>query len=81
MRLLAPGWIAVDEVRSYWESLTPEQRVQRGAPSRLLEPEDVADAVVQLATDESLCGRILMWWSEDQPRLIPWADPGYAALV
>jgi NAD(P)-dependent dehydrogenase (short-subunit alcohol dehydrogenase family) len=77
---LAPGWIAVDEVRSYWESLTAEQRVQRGAPSRLLEPEDVAEAVVRLATDESLSGRILMWWSEDQPRLIPWADPGYAAL-
>ena len=78
---LAPGWIATDEVRSYWESLTPEQRLERGAPSKLLQPEEIADAVVRLATDKSLNGRILVWWSEDQPRLIPWADPGYAALV
>lgn len=78
---LAPGWIATDEVRSYWESLSPEQRVERGAPSKLLQPEDVAEAVMRLATDESLCGRVLVWWSEDQARLIPWADPGYAALV
>ncbi len=78
---LAPGWIASGEVRSYWESLTPQQREERGAPSKLLQLEDIAAAVVRLATDESLNGRILVWWSEDQPRLIPWADPGYAALV
>jgi meso-butanediol dehydrogenase/(S,S)-butanediol dehydrogenase/diacetyl reductase len=78
---LAPGWIASDEVRSYWESLTLEQRAERGAPSRLLQPSDIADAVVRLATDESLYGRILVWWSDDEPRLIPWADRGYATLV
>ncbi len=81
MNCLAPGWIASGEVRSYWESLTPQQREERGAPSKLLQLEDIAAAVVRLATDESLNGRILVWWSEDQPRLIPWADPGYAALV
>jgi hypothetical protein len=78
---LAPGWIASGEVRAYWESLTPEQRVERGAPSKLLQLEEVAGAIVKLATDESLNGRILVWWSEDPPGLIPWADPGYAALV
>ena len=78
---LAPGWIAVPEVRSYWESLTAEQRLERGAPSKLLQPSEVADAVLRLATDDSLSGRILVWWSEDSPRLIPWADPGYSALV
>ncbi|HTQ56596.1 MAG TPA: SDR family oxidoreductase [Bryobacteraceae bacterium] len=77
---LAPGWIASAQVRAYWEPLTPEQRRQRGAPSRLLELSQVADAVVRLATDESLHGRVMVWWSEDQPRLIPWADRGYQAL-
>src|ERR1039457_3673929 len=52
-----------------------------GAPSRLLELDQVADAVVRLATGESLHGRVLVWWSEDEPRLIPWGDVGYAALV
>jgi hypothetical protein len=43
--------------------------------------EEVADAVLRLATDESLFGRVLVWWSEDQPRLIPWGDRGYEHLV
>lgn len=77
---LAPGWIASEQVRTYWEPLTPEERKQRGAPSRLLSLDQVADAVVRLATDESLHGRVLVWWSEDEPRLIPWRDVGYAAL-
>lgn len=37
---LAPGWIASEQVRSYWESLTPEQRGERRVPSRLLALED-----------------------------------------
>jgi NAD(P)-dependent dehydrogenase (short-subunit alcohol dehydrogenase family) len=78
---LAPGWIASPPVRSYWEPLTPEQRKERGAPSRLLSLEEVAGATVRLATDESLCGRILVWWSEDEPRLIPWGDRGYQDLI
>jgi len=77
---LAPGWIASEEVRTYWEPLTPEERRERGAPKRLLQLEEVAEAVVRLATDESLAGRVLVWWSEDEPGLIPWCDPGYAAL-
>jgi len=78
---LAPGWIASEQVRAYWEPLTPCERKLRGAPSRLLELDQVADAVVRLASDESLHGRVLVWWSEDEPRLIPWGDLGYAALV
>jgi hypothetical protein len=46
-----------------------------------LELDQVADAVVRLATGESLHGRVLVWWSEDEPRLIPWGDVEYAALV
>jgi NAD(P)-dependent dehydrogenase (short-subunit alcohol dehydrogenase family) len=50
---LAPGWIASGDVRSYWESLTPEQRIERRAPSRLLQLDEVADAVTRLATNET----------------------------
>ena len=75
---LAPGWIASPEPRAYWESLTPEQRKERGVPSRILQPVEVANAIVRLATDESLYGRILVWHSEHSPRLISWADRGYA---
>jgi NAD(P)-dependent dehydrogenase (short-subunit alcohol dehydrogenase family) len=79
---LAPGWIATEEVRTYWEPLTVEQRLARRAPrSRLLRLEEVAGAVVRLATDETLAGRVLVWWSEDPPRLIPWNDGGCERLV
>ena len=78
---LAPGWIATDGVRQYWESLTPEERVARGVPSRLLTPDQVSAAVVQLAEDRSLAGRLLVWWSEDAPRLVEWGDRGYRDFV
>ena len=78
---LAPGWIATDEVRSYWESLTPAERAARGIPARLLTTEQISDAVVQLAEDPALAGRVLVWWSEDAPYLIQWGDRGYRDLV
>jgi NAD(P)-dependent dehydrogenase (short-subunit alcohol dehydrogenase family) len=78
---LAPGWIATSSVQKYWESLTPAQRAERGVPSRLLSVDQVSEAVVQLAEDKSLAGRVLVWWSEDAPRLIKWGDRGYRDLV
>ena len=78
---LAPGWIATDGPRQYWESLTPEQRRQRGVPARLLTMTDVANAVVRLATDDSMAGRVVLWWSEDAPRLITWGDRGYHEAI
>src|SRR5215467_7825228 len=74
---LAPGWIATDGVRQYWESLTPAERTARGVPSRLLTPDEIAEAVVRLAEDSSLAGRVLVWWSESEPQLISWGDRGY----
>jgi len=74
---LAPGWIATDGPRQYWESLTAEARRERGVPARLLSTDDVANAVVSLLTDETLAGRVLLWWSEDAPRLVAFGDPGY----
>jgi NAD(P)-dependent dehydrogenase (short-subunit alcohol dehydrogenase family) len=78
---LAPGWIATEGVRQYWESLTAAQRGERGVPSRLLTPDQVAEVVVRLAEDRSLAGRVLVWWSEDAPGLIEWGDRGYGELV
>jgi NAD(P)-dependent dehydrogenase (short-subunit alcohol dehydrogenase family) len=74
---LAPGWIATEGPLEYWASLTPEQRTERGVPDRLLATEQVADAIVRLATDESLAGRVVIWWSDDEPRLVEFGDVGY----
>ena len=50
--------------------------MKRGAPERLLQLDEVADAVFGLARDESLFGRVLVWWSDALPGLISWRDPG-----
>jgi len=77
---LVPGWMASKGPRTYWESLTPEERLARRVPSRLLSLDEVADVVVRLATDETLFGRAVVWQSEDVPRLIAVGDAGHEAF-
>ena len=77
---LAPDWVASPQVVSYVDSLTPEERGPRGVPERLITPEEIAGAVLRLATDDSLAGRVMVWWCGQPPRLIPWLDPGYERL-
>jgi hypothetical protein len=77
---IVPDWVAVPELKAYFDSLTPEQRRADGVPSRLTTLDEISAAVVKLAADESLSGRVLVWWSEDSPRLIAWGDPGYVTL-
>jgi len=81
LNCLAPGWIATDGPLPYWESLTPEQRLERGVPSRLLSIDEVAGIVFRIATDAALNGRIVVWWSEDEPRLVEWGDRGYQSFA
>lgn len=78
---LAPGWIATGGALEYWKSLTPAERIARGVPSRLLEPGEIADMVVRIAADSSLAGRVVLWWSEESPRLVSWGDRGYREWV
>ena len=78
---LAPGWIATPEVRQHWELLTPAERAAHAVPNQLLTLEQISDAVVRLAEDRSLAGRVLVWWSDDAPFLIEWGDRGYSNRV
>jgi NAD(P)-dependent dehydrogenase (short-subunit alcohol dehydrogenase family) len=78
---LAPGWIATEGIQRYWESLSPAERIARRVPSQLLSTGQIADAVVRLANDRLLAGRIVAWWSESAPRLIEWGDRGYSDFV
>jgi len=77
---IVPDWVATPDVYAHWESLTPDQRSLQGIPVRLTTVEEIATAVLRLATDDTLAGRVVVWWSDDQPRLIPWGDQGYASL-
>jgi NAD(P)-dependent dehydrogenase (short-subunit alcohol dehydrogenase family) len=77
---LVPAWIASPGPKEYWESLTPQQRRERGVPDTLLSLEEVAGAVLRLATDEALFGRIMVWWNGQPPRFISQGDPGFQTL-
>lgn len=78
---LAPGWIATDGPRQYWESLTPTERAERAVPSKLLAPGEIADMVLRLAIEPAWNGRVVVWWSEKTPRVIEWGDRGYRDAV
>jgi NAD(P)-dependent dehydrogenase (short-subunit alcohol dehydrogenase family) len=77
---LVPDWIATSEIKQYFDTLTPEQRTNPRIPSRLTTLEEIAQAAVDLITDSSLAGRVLVLWSGQKPALIARMDPGYAAL-
>lgn len=77
---LVPSWVASPGPKEYWDSLTPEQRKERGVPETLIQLDEIADTILRLVTDESLFGRIMVWWNGEPPRLIPVGDPGYQRL-
>jgi NAD(P)-dependent dehydrogenase (short-subunit alcohol dehydrogenase family) len=77
---IVPDWIATAEVQAYVDSLTPEQRRAGGVPDVLITLDEICGAVLRLAADEALAGRVMVWWCGQPARLIAAGDPGYAAL-
>ncbi len=77
---LVPDWVATAEVQGYVDSLTPQQRKEGNVPDVLITLDEITDAVVRLATDENLAGRVMVCWCGQSARLIAAGDPGYATL-
>lgn len=77
---LVPDWVATPELQGYVDSLSLDERRAQGVPDTLISLDELATAVVRLATDQQLAGRIMLWWNGQPPRLIPAGDLGYAAL-
>jgi NAD(P)-dependent dehydrogenase (short-subunit alcohol dehydrogenase family) len=78
---LVPAWVASHEVQTYVDSLSPEQLKEQDVPHPLITLDQVATAVVRLATDDTLGGRILLYYNGESPRLIPVGDPGYFSVA
>jgi NAD(P)-dependent dehydrogenase (short-subunit alcohol dehydrogenase family) len=77
---LVPAWVASPGPREYWEKLSPQQRRERGVPDSLISLDEISETILRLAADESLFGRIMVWWNGEPPRLIAQGDPGYQTL-
>src|ERR671923_855703 len=59
---LIPHWIRTPEVLEEIAALPPEERA---AVPQLIPPEDIAAAVLGLIRDETLAGRVMIYWCED----------------
>jgi hypothetical protein len=65
-----PDWILTERAEAELAAMTPEQRAAAPDP---LPPDVVADAVVRLARDDALAGRVLVLRGGAPPRLL---EPG-----
>jgi NAD(P)-dependent dehydrogenase (short-subunit alcohol dehydrogenase family) len=66
---LVPNWIGTEEVQREIAAMTPEERAE--VPDQLTPPEEIAAAVVRFVEDETMAGRIMIWWTGEEPRLVP----------
>jgi NAD(P)-dependent dehydrogenase (short-subunit alcohol dehydrogenase family) len=64
---VVPGWIGLDRAHAQLAAMPPDERAQ--APP-LVPPERVADAVVALAEDDDLAGRVLVLRGGQSPELL-----------
>jgi NAD(P)-dependent dehydrogenase (short-subunit alcohol dehydrogenase family) len=63
---VVPHWIETDRVKEEIAQLPPDEQAQ---VPKLLQPEEVADAVLQFLVDDDLAGRVMVMWCEQGPRL------------
>jgi NAD(P)-dependent dehydrogenase (short-subunit alcohol dehydrogenase family) len=64
---VVPDWIATDRALGELAAMTPEARA---AEAPLIDPDDLADAVVELIRDESLAGRVMLLPRGEPRRLL-----------
>jgi len=74
---IVPNWIGTEDVLAEIEAMTPEERAEEGVPDVLTSPEEIADLAARLIEDESLAGRVFVWWTGRGPKAVPLDDlPG-----
>lgn len=77
---IVPDWVETDEVRVFWESLTEPERLALGAPSRLTPLHEMSDLAIRVLCADALNGRVIVCWSDGEPRVIGLNDAGYDVL-
>jgi len=78
---LVPDWIASKDVLEGIDGISEEERKAWRVPRVLTKPEEIADAALYLATERSLAGRMLVWWSGRTPGFLPIGERGYTRLL
>jgi NAD(P)-dependent dehydrogenase (short-subunit alcohol dehydrogenase family) len=71
---IVPNWIGTDEVKREIAEMSREERAE--VPDELTPPEEIAAAVLSFVEDETMAGRIMIWWTGEEPRLVPVTERG-----
>lgn len=69
---ICPGWVATEAVKRALAGMTTEEKEQQPFPPPpvLIQPDEIADAVVMFVRDEALTGRVMLWPDGEQWRLV-----------
>ena len=65
---ICPDWVDTPMSRRTRARMSAEELAS--VPPVLLTPEQIADAVVQFVVDDSLAGRVMVWWCGQDRRLL-----------
>jgi NAD(P)-dependent dehydrogenase (short-subunit alcohol dehydrogenase family) len=67
---ICPGWVDTPASRRSRAQMTPQERKEL-VPPVLLEPEQIADAVVMFVADDSMAGRVMIWQEGAPWHIVP----------
>jgi len=70
---ICPGWVETEAIQRALAEMTQEEieRQSFPPPAVLIQPEEIADAVVMFVRDETLAGRVMIWPDGEPWRLVP----------
>jgi NAD(P)-dependent dehydrogenase (short-subunit alcohol dehydrogenase family) len=67
---ICPGWVDTPASRRSRAEMTLEER-EKLVPSVLLQPEEIAEAVVMFVEDETMAGRVMIWQEGEPWQIVP----------
>lgn len=67
---ICPGWVDTPASRQGRAEMTPEERREL-VPAVLLQPEEIAEAVVMFVEDDSMAGRVMIWPEGEPWHIVP----------
>jgi NAD(P)-dependent dehydrogenase (short-subunit alcohol dehydrogenase family) len=73
---ICPDYVDTPAVRRSLETMTDDERA---SVPELVSPDAIAQGALRLIRDDSLAGRVLVWFAEAQPYLLPEEVPGLSS--
>jgi NAD(P)-dependent dehydrogenase (short-subunit alcohol dehydrogenase family) len=68
---ICPGWVNTPASQRTLSEMASDQWPAPEAPASMREPEEIADAVVELLRDDTLSGRVMLYYEGEDRRLVP----------